>query len=212
MPITTEKYCASCGTPNPISYIDESVKVSRTKVIRRKERRHIPKRAIVAGVIVTSAVIMGVYFANLYALNNMQFRIIEVSAFQYSSLSSDIILEACNPTAFPAAFETFSTAVNYQGGELGRMSAIGGTVLPYQAAAFDGKLQLSARTISGLIVALAGAIGGNDSPYDENDITMTVTVDARILGVFPYSESREFTFSELRQFMSIQQTEQYQCG
>jgi hypothetical protein len=92
------------------------------------------------------------------------------------------------------------------------MTAIGGTVMPYQAATFDGELKLSAQTISGLIVALAGAIGGNDSPYNENDISMIVTVDARILGFFPYAESREFTFSELRQFMSFQQAEQYQCG
>lgn len=215
MPIETEKYCASCGTPNPISYIDESVKVSRTKVVRKKEKRqerHSPKRVIVAASVVAIGVLAATFFANSYALSNMQYRVNDVSTFDFSSLTSDIVLEACNPTAFPVAFDRFSAVVNYKQGELGRIEVSGGTVMPYQGSTFPGELKLSAQTISGLIIALAGSLAGNDSPYDENDITLMVTTDARILGIMPYSESKEFTFDEFQQFMSAQQADQYQCG
>src|SRR5574338_333298 len=33
-PIATQKYCSSCGAPNPINYIDESVKVSKTRPVK----------------------------------------------------------------------------------------------------------------------------------------------------------------------------------
>jgi hypothetical protein len=214
MPIGTEKYCSSCGTPNPINYIDESVKVSRTKVVRKREKRHEakPTRVIAISIVVAIGALVATFFANTYALNNMQYRVNDVSAFDYSSLTSDVVLEACNPTAMPVAFDKFSAVVNYRQGELGRIEVSGGTVMPYQASTFPGELKLSARIISGLIIALAGSLAGNDSPYDENDITLIVTTEAKILGIIPHSESREFTFAEFQQFMSSQQAEQYQCG
>jgi hypothetical protein len=122
------------------------------------------------------------------------------------------MLEACNPTAFPASFDKFSAVVNYKQGELGRIEVSGGVVMPYQASAFPGELKLSARTISGVIIALVGALAGNDSPYDENDITLNVNTEAKILGILPYSESRQLTFAEFQQLMNAQQAEGLQCG
>lgn len=212
MPIATEKYCSGCGTPNPISYIDESVKVSRTRVMRRREKRQVPVRAVIVGAVVAVAVLAGMFFANNYALSSLQYRVTEVSIFDFATLSSDVKLEACNPTAFPAAFDKFSAIVYYKQGELGRITVDGGTVMPYQASTYDGDLKVNSQIVRGFILALTDAIGGKDSPYDENDITLTVTTDGKILGIVPYTATEEISFSEFQQFMGAQQADQYSCG
>jgi hypothetical protein len=210
--IATEKYCSGCGTPNPITYIDESVKVSRTRVMRRQQKRELPTRAIIVGSSVAVVMLIATFFANSYALSNMQYRVVNVSDFDYTTLASDVTIQACNPTAFPTGFDKFSAIVDYRQGEFARISVDGGSVMPFQASSFDGQLKLSAQTVSGLVIALADAIGGTDSPYNENDITLVVTMDARILGIVPYTHTQEFTFSQFQQFMGAQQADQYQCG
>ena len=211
-PILTEKYCSSCGTANPINYIDESVKVSKTRVIPRRGKRQVPVRVIVVGAGVALVVLMAALFASNYALNSMQYRLASVSAFDYTSLTSQVKLEACNPTAFPAGFDRFSAIVDYRRSEFARITIDGGSVMPYQSSTFDGELKLSAQTVSGLIIALADALGGTGSGYDENDISLKMTVDAKVLGIMPYSQTREFTFVEFQQFMSTQQAEHYLCS
>lgn len=208
----TEKFCSSCGTANPINYIDESVKVSKTRVMRRRERTHVPVRVIVLGVGVAFAVLVATFMANDYALSRMQFRINDVSDFDFTTLSSQVSLEACNPTAFPSGFDHFTAVVHYQQGEFARISVDGGPLMPYQSSAFSGQLRLSTQTVSGLVIALADAVGGKDSPYNENDITLTMTMDAKVLGIMPYSQTKEFTFSEFQQFMSTSQADQYSCA
>jgi hypothetical protein len=60
-------------------------------------------------------------------------------------------------------------------------------------------------------VAFANAVAGRDTAYNEGDISMTMTVDAKILGIVPYSQTRDFTFSEFQQAMSLQQAAGYSC-
>lgn len=196
---------------NPISYIDESVKVSKTRVVRRKERMHIPFRAIATGVGVAAILVIAGYFGNNHALNNMQFKVTSVSAFDFASLTSQVGLEVCNPTAFPAGFDKFDAILYYRGSEFARIAATGGLVMPYQAAPYDGQLKLSAQTVSGVVIALADAVGGKDSPYEENEITVKMMTESKVLGLFPYSDTREFTFAQFQEFMSAQSADKYLC-
>jgi len=168
-------------------------------------------RVMFVGAGAAVAVLIASLFASSYALGNMQFRIREVSDFDFTTLSSTVRLDACNPTAFPAGFDSFSAVVQYQEAEFARMNIEGGSLMPYQSSTFDGKLKLSAEIVGGLIIALADEVGGKDTPYNENDIALTITVDAKILGLVPYSQSREVTFSEYRQFMSMQNADTYLC-
>ena len=180
--------------------------------MHRREKTHVPVRVIILGISVAVAVLMATFIANDYALSRMQFRVNDVSEFDYTSLTSKVALEACNPTAFPAGFDRFSAVVHYKEGEFARIRVDGGAVMPYQSSTFNGELRLSAQTVSGLIIALADAVGGKDSPYNENDITLTVTMDAKVLGIMPYSQTKEVTFSQFQQFMSTSQADQYSCA
>jgi hypothetical protein len=216
-PILTEKFCASCGAANPIDYIDESVRVSKAKVVHQREERReraskqIPKKPIIVGAVVAIAILLINFIGMSYALGNMQFRIREVSGIDLASLSSSVRLEACNPTVFPASFDRFSTEVNYRSGQFASMTVDGGYVMPYQSSQFDGKLRLNTQSVSGLIFALADALGGKDTPYNENDMSLKMTVDAKILGIIPYSQTRVFALTELQEFMSAQKADEYFC-
>jgi hypothetical protein len=207
-PIRTEKFCPGCGTANPINYIDESVKVSRTRAVRRQEKSRGFSRVMVMGIGVAVAVLVGTFLGNNYALNSMQFRVNDVSEFDIASMSSTIKLDACNPTVFPAGFDRFSAVIKYRQAEFARVTVDGDLVMPYQAATFDGEMSLSADIISGLVLALGEP--GN-SPYNENDMTVAMTMDAKILGIVPYSQSDEFSFSEFQQVAGEDQSAQYSC-
>ncbi len=206
----TEKFCPNCGSANPVNYIDESLRVEPATVIHKSNSGSAKKLGVIAAIAVIGIVVAG-FFANSYALGNLQFRVRDISDFDYASLSSKVQMDVCNPSAFPAGFDKFNAVIHYRGGDFANMSVNGGTVMPYQPARFDGRLELNAQTVSGLIVAFANAVAGQDTAYNEGDISMTMTVDAKILGVIPYSQTRDFTFSEFQQAMSLQQTAGYSC-
>lgn len=206
----TEKFCPNCGSANPVNYIDESLRVEPAMVVRKSSGGSAKRVAVIAVIAVIGIAVAG-FFANSYALDSLQFRIRDISDFDYASLSSKVQMDVCNPSAFPAGFDKFNAVIHYRGGDFASMSVNGGAVMPYQPARFDGKLMLDAQTVSGLIVAFANAVAGQDTAYNEDDISMTMTVDAKILGVVPYSQTRDFTFSEFQQAMSLQQTAGYSC-
>jgi hypothetical protein len=211
-PILTEKFCSGCGMANPINYIDESVRVSKSRVVRRTQKRHFPVRAIGTGIGIAAILMVAGFFGNNYALENMQFKVKRVSGFDYGSLTSQVELEACNPTAFPAGFDRFDAIVYYRGGEFARIAVKGGSVMPYQSAPYDGNLKLSAQTVSGIVIALADTVGGKDSPYDENEITIKMTMESKVLGLMPYSQTKEFTFAQFQEFMGTKSADKYLCA
>jgi uncharacterized OB-fold protein len=206
----TEKFCPNCGSANPVNYIDESLRVEPATVMH-KSNSGSAKRVIVMAAITVIGIVVAGFFANSYALDRLQFRVKDISDFDYVSLSSKVQMDICNPSAFPAGFDKFNAVIHYRGDDFATMSVNGGTVMPYQPARFDGKLILDAQTVSGLIVAFANAVAGQDTAYNEDDISMTMTVDAKILGIIPHTQTRDFTFSEFQQVMSLQHATGYSC-
>jgi hypothetical protein len=100
-------------------------------------------------------------------------------------------VHACNLTAFPATFDRFEATMNYQGDDFASMLIDGGTVMPYQSTGFDGRPAVNANTLGGLIIAFAAAMAGQDTAYNEDNISLTMTVDARVMGIVPYSQTHE---------------------
>ena len=131
------------------------------------------------------------YYANSYALNSMPFRVREVTDFDFNTLSSSMQVDACNLTAFPATFDRFEATMNYQRDDFASMPIDGGTVMPYQSTSLDGRPAFNANTVSGLIIAFAAAMAGQDTAYNEDNISLTMTVDARVMGIVPYSQTHE---------------------
>ena len=131
------------------------------------------------------------YYANSYALNSMPFRVREVTDFDFNTLSSSMQVDACNLTAFPATFDRFEATMNYQGDDFASMPIDGGTVMPYQSTGLHGRPAVNANTLSGLIIAFVAAMAGQDTAYNEDNISLRMTVDARVMGIVPYSQTHE---------------------
>jgi hypothetical protein len=135
------------------------------------------------------------YYANSYALNSMPFRVREVTDFDFNTLSSSMQVDACNLTAFPATFDRFEArfeaTMNYQRDDFASMPIDGGTVMPYQSTSLDGRPAVNVNTLSGLIIAFVAAMAGQDTAYNEDNISLTMTVDARVMGIVPYSQTHE---------------------
>jgi hypothetical protein len=102
--------------------------------------------------------------------------------------------------------------MNYQGDDFASMPIGGGTVMPYQSISFDGRLALNANTVGGLIIAFAAAMAGQDTAYNEDNISLTMTVNARVMGIVPYSQTHEYTFAEFRRVMGAQLDEEFACN
>jgi hypothetical protein len=205
--LNTEKFCPMCGSANPINYIDESLKVERPKTVQT----HRGKKLAIAFIVVVAAMALVVagFFANNYAFASMQFRIRDASDFDYNSLTSTISVDACNPTAFPASFDHLKAVMHYRGGDFAVMSVDGGSVMPYKSSTFAGTMGLTGKSVSGLLIAFPDVIAGADTAYNEEDVSLTMTVDGRIMNIMPYSHSRDFSFAEFRA-MSMQ-GEGYSC-
>jgi hypothetical protein len=135
------------------------------------------------------------YYANSYALNSMPFRVREVTDFDFdfnfNTLSSSMHVDACNLTAFPATFDRCEATMNYQGDDFASMLIDGGTVMPYQSTSLDRRPAINANTLSGLIIAFAAAMAGQDTAYNEDNISLTMTVDARVMSIVPHSQTHE---------------------
>ena len=123
----------------------------------------------------------------------MPFRVREVTDFDFhfNTLSSSMHVDACNLTAFPATFDRFEATMNYQGDDFASMPIDGGTVMPHQSTSLDGRPAVNANTQSRLIIAFAAATAGQDTAYNEDNISLTMTVDARVMGIVPYSQTHE---------------------
>jgi hypothetical protein len=205
--LNTEKFCPMCGSANPINYIDEMLKVERPKTAHKGSG----KKIAVAFVVVAAAIVVVIagFFSNSHAFSSLQFRIGGASDFDYNSLSSTVSVDACNPTAFPASFDRLEAVMHYRGGDFAVLSVDGGSLTPYGSSAFAGTIEPVGKSVSGVLVAFPDAIAGGDTAYNEEDISLTLTVDGRIMNIVPYSHSRVFSFPEFGA-MSMQ-GEEYSC-
>jgi hypothetical protein len=195
--LNTEKFCPMCGAANPINYIDESLKVERPKTVHKGGGKKVVLAFIVVGA--AMALVVAGFFANSYAFSSLQFKIRDASGFDYNSLSSAASVEACNPTAFPASFDRLEAVMHYRGGDFAVLSINGGSVPPYKSSMFAGTMEPAGESVSGLLVAFPDVVAGTDTAYNEEDISLTMTVNGRIMNVVPYSHSSVFSLSEFRE-------------
>jgi len=193
----TERFCPNCGNPNPIVHIDETLKVE--PIWRTGHGIGNARPAAIIATVATIGILVVSFISSSYSLNGLQFHVNKVSVFDYASLSSAVQINVCNPSVFPTSFDKYNIVIHYRGKDFASMSVNGGMLMPRQTVQFDGKLKLDSQLVSGLIVAFADAVAGRDTAYNTQDISLTTTVDAKLLGVFPYTQTREITFSEFQQ-------------
>lgn len=146
------------------------------------------------------------FAVNAYAASSLQFHAAGARNFDLATLSSDLIVEACNPTAFPVSFDEYRIDVYYRGDTLATMSLSGTTIMPESSERLTGVVDISGSTTAGLFAqALADALSGRES---ESQVTATSTLSSRVLGIIPVSDTKE---PDLDQQGQTPFSEEYSC-
>ena len=154
-------------------------------------------KAVAVVVAICVVLIVASVVVNLYALSSLQFRPHgEISDdIDLFDLSTDVQMEACNPTFMPASFDKLDVDVMYRTTKLATFVMWGEPVPPKTSAVIDGRINLD---VSGLIGMFLGAFASlsEEEEFDPNEVSLIGTLDAPILGIFPFSVSQQFAMDE----------------
>lgn len=147
--------------------------------------------AIVAAIVAISAIFIAAFAVNAYAASNMQFRAAGGRNFDLATLSSGLVVEACNPTSVPVSFDQYRVDVYYKGDELATMTLSGKTIMPNSSERLTGNVDINGSTTTGLFAqAMADAFSGRD-PDERSQITAKSTLSSRVLGIIPISDTKD---------------------
>lgn len=156
------------------------------------------------GIGITAVLIVAYLGLNIYAISSLQFRNHETGQFDFADMSIDAKIEACNPTFFPASFNKFDVKMVYKSTDFGTFTVWGDTIAPKSSSVVDGRFKLNGEAVAGLFLAALGSAFTGQSNFDPNQIRLNANLDAPILGIIPFSVSKEFSIDEFKNFMSDQ--------
>lgn len=154
--------------------------------------------AVAAGAGAIAAIFIAAFAVNAYAASNLQFRAAGGRDFDLATLSSGVLVDACNPTAFPVSFDEYRIDVYHQGDELATMSVSGKTIMPNTSERLEGTVDIDLRTAGGVFAqALASAFSGQGT--DDSQVTAKSTVSSKVLGIIPVSDTKDLDLDERAQ-------------
>jgi len=149
------------------------------------------RAVIVAAVAVIAVIFVSAFAVNAYAASNLQFRSAGSQNFDFSRLSSGVLVDACNPSPFPASFDEYRIDVYYRDDELATMTLSGKTIMPNTSERLEGSVDINGRTTAGLFAqAMSDAFSGRDTD-ESSQVTAKSTLNSRVLGIIPVSDTRE---------------------
>lgn len=162
------------------------------------------KKAITVGLgigipIILIVIIVGL---NIFAISNLQFRGHSMEEMDILDMSIDGKFEVCNPTFFPASFDTLKMDINYKSTNFGTFTIWGKTIPPQSPTIVDGRANINGQAVLQLFIAAMGsAFGGQGLDFDPNQIRFSAVLDAPILGIIPFSISQNYSSDEFQKLM-----------
>lgn len=164
------------------------------------------------GIGIPVALILIVLVLNVFAINNLQFRAHSVESFDIVDMSADAKFEVCNPTFFPASFNTLEIDMIYKSTDFGTFTVWGKTIPSQSPTVVDGRLNINGQAVFQLFVAAMGsAFGGQEMDFDPEQIRFITTLDAPILGVIPFSVSQNYSADEFQKIIQGD-NDAWSCG
>ena len=168
-------------------------------------------KILIIGIVIPIIIIVLIGL-NFYAISNLQFRGHSVDDFDLVDLSMDTRFEACNPTFFPASFDTLKVDIVYKSTNFGTVTIWGQTIPPNTPTVVDGRIKLEGQSILQLFLAAFGsAFGGDEMNFDPKQMKFIAKLDAPLLGIIPFTITKEYSSDE---FTGIMQgsNNQWSCG
>jgi hypothetical protein len=141
---------------------------------------------------------------NLVSAQEMQFRWHRMGGFDFLSILVSGKLEACNNSDYPATFRSYSFSMNYDGKHLGTFATDGAGAPSHSSVTVNGKLQSDDQRITQMFFSfLDTELGGTDvTRVDASKMKITTTLDTTIVGIIPYSITKEYSGQEFLQLMN----------
>jgi hypothetical protein len=164
------------------------------------------RKAIAAGIGggIVAAILVGLTIMSFYALTQLQLTPKSVGNLDFKTLSMDVQLDACNPTSYPASFDKVVLLVYYQSEEFMTVTLKGSTIMPNQAITLNGKLDISEDLDYWKVYNIF-------SSFNESDLSLKATLITNIVGFVPFSQSKEFNYTDFREMLLSPNLTQYSC-
>jgi hypothetical protein len=153
--------------------------------------------AVIAGSVAYSSL-------NLVSAQELQFRWHQAGGFDFLSILVSGKLGVCNNSDYPATFRSYSFSMNYDGSDLGTFATDGAGVPSHSIVIVNGKLQSDDQRISQMFFSfLDTEFGGTDvTRVDADKMKITTTLDTTIVGIIPYTITKEYSGQEFLQLMN----------
>ena len=160
---------------------------------------------IVIASIAVIAATLGYSSLNLVFTNDLQFRWYQEGDFDLLSIMFGGKLTVCNNSDYPTNFQQYSSNIVYDGQDLGTFLVHGIGVLPHASATIDGKFTTDDKRVSEILFAsldTAFSGSGQAARIDVNKMSVTTTLDTKIIGVIPLPITHEYSGQEFIDMMN----------
>jgi hypothetical protein len=155
--------------------------------------------------IVIIAATLGYSSLNLVFAKDLQFRWYQEGNFDLLSIMFGGKIAVCNDSDHPASFQRYSFDIIYDGQSLGTFSTNGVVAPPHTSTMIDGKFSADDKRISQILFAsldTAFSGSGQAARIDVSKMSATTTLDTKIIGVIPFSITREYSGQEFIDMMN----------
>jgi len=152
-----------------------------------------------------AAILIGLTIMSFYAITQLQLTPRSVGNFDFKTLSMDVQLDACNPTSYPASFDKVILVLYWQSEEFLTVTLKGNTIMPSQAITLNGKLDIADELDYWKVYNIFAS-------FNESDLSLKVTLTTNILGFIPFSQSKEFNYTDFRELLLSPNATQYSCA
>lgn len=146
------------------------------------------------------AIFIALLAASSYANASLQYRSRGAQGFNFSDSTTDVAMDVCNPTSFPAGFDRLEFVAFYEDSEFADMEFEDAAVAANSQAVVDGTLDVDGRAaLAAVFQAFADSLNGKD--VDQDDFRIKMTSESRLLGFVPATQSTEMSGDEFSDMM-----------
>jgi hypothetical protein len=156
---------------------------------------------VAVGIAAVVAVFVLLLAASNYANASLQYRSRGAQGYDFSKSSTDVAMDVCNPTPFPASFDRLQFVASYKDSDLATIKFENGSTPANAATTVEGALQVNGRgALAAVFQSFADSLNGKST--GDASMNVKMTSESRLLGLVPVSQSKEMSGDEFSQMMS----------
>jgi len=160
-------------------------------------------RRIAVAAIIVAIVVVAYGGLDVYAVNALQFRPHTGSQSIISDTELKIQADACNPSYFPANFNSYEITALYKSDTIEKASISGSTISPKSSAILNGVFTLNKDVVT--------KFSNTNSSFDPTQARIATKVSAPIFGIIPYSVNKEYSVQDFQRIVKDAPPGSYSC-